>query len=88
MTNETMQSVFANLKTGDLVEIHANGHKPRKVRVGSNNGSSVLVSSNKVRPGHIYGGLIAHQYNSTTLYYQPTIQQQARTITALVVIGS
>jgi len=88
MTNETIQSVFANLKAGDLVEVHANGHKPRKVRVGNNNGSSVLVSSNAVRPGHIYGGLIAQQYNSTTLYYQPTLMQKARIVTALVVLSA
>ncbi len=84
----TTESVFANLKMGDVVEIHAVGHKPRKVRVGSNNGSSVLVSSHMVRPGHIYGGLIAHQYNSTTLYYQPTLQQKARIVTGLVVLTS
>ena len=87
MTNEMMQSVFASLKTGDVVEIHAKDHQPRKVTVGINNGRSVLVSSHAVRPGHVYGGLIAHQYNSTTLYYQPTLQQKAWIITALVVVS-
>lgn len=82
----SVADVFSSLKSGDVVTIHAKGHQPRKVLVHIHTGTAVLVHSKAVRSGHgIVGGLIAQQFGGGVFYYQPTLQQRARIITALEV---
>lgn len=86
-------TVFANLKVGDMVEVHTKDAKPRMVRVmelpaNELAGRYVFTSSGKVRFGHIAGGIIRRSQYDNSISFQPTIQQQVRPVTALLVVGT
>lgn len=86
-------TVFASLKVGDMVEVHTAAAKPRMVRVtelptNALAGRYVFTSSGKVRFGHISGGALCRSQYDGSVSFQPTMQQQVRPVTALVVIGT
>ncbi len=67
--------VLAAAVPGDVLTITAGG-KTKSVTVTHIDGRYLFTTSGKVRPGNFSGGMIDTHWGT----FQPTMQQQARTI--------
>lgn len=76
--NADLALTLATARSGDSLTITTSG-KARTVTVTQVDGRYLYVTSGKVRPGHLGGGVVDTQWGT----YQPTLQQQAKRIEAV-----
>ena len=81
MNAADLATVLSSLTVGDVVTVTAGG-KDRSVRVTEIKDGYIYTASGAVRPGLRAGGCI--RVASWGVTFQPTMQQQAHEVTALV----